>query len=64
MDYSTTFFNEFCNQLANNERGLRNMHSFYNFEDKRPGTLLENWGADAKKFMEVHRMLYPPEVRQ
>ena len=64
MEYQSAFLSEFCNQLANNERGLRNMHSFYNFEDKRPGTLLENWEADAKKFMEVHRMLYPPEVRQ
>ena len=64
MDYSTTFFNEFCNQLANNERGVETDASFYVFQDKRPGTLLENWEADAKKFMEVHRMLYPPEVRQ
>ena len=59
MDYSTTFFNEFCLQLHKMERGLRQMHSFYVFQDKRPGTLLENWEADAKKFMEVHRMLYP-----
>jgi hypothetical protein len=59
-DYATTFVNEFCNQLAINERGLRSMHAFYNFEDKRPGTLLERWHADAEKFFEVHRMLYPP----
>ena len=63
MDYQCAFLSEFCNQLANNERGLRNMHSFYNFEDKRPGTLLERFALDAKKFFDVHKILYPPEVR-
>ena len=59
MDYSTTFFNEFCNQLANNERGLRNMHSFYNFEDKRPGTVLERFTQDAAQHAQFTKLFQP-----
>ena len=34
MDYQSAFLSEFCNQLATNERGLRQMHLFYVFQDK------------------------------
>ena len=49
MDYSTTFFNEFCNQLALVEHRRRGMIAYYLFSDKRPGTVLERFEADAKQ---------------
>lgn len=56
MDYATTFVNEFCNQLAFTQKGIRNMHSWYLFSDKRPGTIRERFEADAKKFFEYQNL--------
>lgn len=56
MDYATTFVNEFVNQLAITQKGMRNMHSFYLFSDKRPGTIRERFEADAKKFFEYQNL--------
>ena len=60
MDYDTKLVNQFVNQLALNERGLRGMHAFYVFEDKRPGTVVERFTEDAQKFWEVHSMFNRP----
>lgn len=57
MDYATTFLNEFCNQLAINQRGIRNMHSFYLFSDHRPGTVQERFEQDAKEFFEHQKLI-------
>ena len=57
MDYATTFLNEFCNQLAINQRGIRNMHSFYLFSDRRPGTVRERLEQDAAKFFEYQKLI-------
>jgi hypothetical protein len=63
MDYATEFTNQFCTQLALNERGLRHMHAFYVFEDKREGSLVDRYTRDAAKFWEVHTQLYPKGVQ-
>jgi len=57
MDYATTFVNEFSNQLAINQRGIRNMRSWYVFSDKRPGGIIERFERDAKEFFEFEKML-------
>ena len=59
MDYATTFVDQFCDQLAINERGLRNMHSFYLWVDKRPGTILERFELDARRFWEYQKLFQP-----
>lgn len=44
--------NQFCNQMAQIEKNRKAMHSFYLFGDKRPGTILERFDADAKDWVE------------
>lgn len=58
MDYSyaEVFITEFCNQLAITHKGMREMHSFYLFSDKRPGTIRERFEADAKEFFEYQNL--------
>lgn len=56
MDYATTFVNEFVNQLTLTRKGIRNMHSWYLFSDKRPGTIRERFEADAKEFFEYQNL--------
>lgn len=56
MDYATTFVNEFCNQLALTQKGMREMHSWYLFSDKRPETIRERFEADAKEFFEIQNL--------
>ena len=56
MDNATTFSNEFVNQLAIRERGLRYMHEFYLFEDKRLGTLKERFEQDARQWGEWQKL--------
>ena len=55
--YATLFVSEFCNQLAINHRGIRNMHSFYLFSDHRPGTVRERFEQDAKEFFEHQKLI-------
>lgn len=59
MDYQTTFFNEFCNQLSKMEHGRRNMISWYLFHDKRPGTVLERFEIDARQHAEYTKLFQP-----
>jgi hypothetical protein len=59
MDYATAFVHEFCLQLARAERGLRHMHAFYVFSDKRPGTVRERFEADAKQHAEYTKLFQP-----
>ena len=56
MDYETEFVNQFCNQLALRDQGFRDMIAWYIFQDHRPGTLLERFSADAKKFWEYQKL--------
>lgn len=56
MDYATTFVNEFCNQLTLTQKGIRDMHSWYLFSDKRPGTIREKFETDAKEFFEYQNL--------
>ena len=56
IDYETEFANEFCNQIAIMDRGVAGMKAFYHFEDKRPGTVVERFTADAKTFNEVNKL--------
>ena len=64
MDYATEFVNQFVTKLALNERGLRHMAAFYIWHDRREGSLTDRFKADAAKFWEVHKQLYPPRVDQ
>ena len=64
MDYNTEFVNHFCTQLAINDKGLRHMHAFYLFHDKREGSVIERFTQDAAKFWSVHSMLYPKGVQR
>jgi hypothetical protein len=50
------FVNEFCNQMAKSARGIRHMHSWYVFADKRPGSVEERFTADAKDYFEYRQM--------
>jgi hypothetical protein len=53
MDEQTqilVFVNEFCNRLALTAKGMRDLHSFYVFEDKRQGTIEERFSADAEDY--------------
>ena len=59
MDEATQLFlfvNEFCHQIWRAFKGNREMHSFYLWSDKRPGTIRERMDADAKEFHEYRRM--------
>lgn len=56
MDYTHTLVSEFCDQLAFTQKGIRNMHSFYLFSDKRPRTIQERFEADAKEFFEYQKL--------
>ena len=56
IDYETELANEFCNQIATMDRGVRGMKSFYLFEDKRPGTIVERFTEDARLFNEVNKL--------
>lgn len=56
MDYATAFVSEFCNQLAINERGLRQMCAWYIFEDDRPGTVVERFEQDARVWFQWSKM--------
>jgi hypothetical protein len=47
MDYATAFVHEFTNQLALVEHRRRSMIAYYLFDDKRPGTVIERFEADA-----------------
>ena len=59
MDYATAFVNEFCNQLARMEHGRRGMISWYLFHDKRPGTVIERFEADAAQHAEFMKLFQP-----
>jgi hypothetical protein len=59
MDYASEFVDQFCNQLAINEKGLQRMMAWYVFEDKRPETVTENFEADAKRFWDYEKMFRP-----
>jgi len=50
------FVNEFCNRMAEMEKGMRTMYSYYLFSDKRPGTLQERLDADAREHNEYTKM--------
>ena len=53
---ATAFVSLFCDRVALQYAGLRQMYAFYLFQDKRPGTLEENFIADAKSFDEYRRL--------
>lgn len=59
MDYSTTFFNEFCNQLALVDHRKRGMIAYYLFDDKRPGTVLERFTQDAAQHAQFTKLFQP-----
>ena len=50
MDPITAFVNVFCTQLALRYHLLRQMTSWYQYEDHRPGTLIERFNHDAEDF--------------
>lgn len=56
---ATDFISLFCDRVAIQYAGLRSMYCFYLFQDKRPGTLEENFVADAKSWSEYERMFRP-----
>lgn len=59
MDESTKIFlfvNEFCNRLAIVDKGVREMRGWYVFEDKRPGSIVERFNADAQSWGRYTKM--------
>jgi len=50
------FVNEFCNRLASTTTGMRDMQSFYVFEDTRPGTVKERFTKDAESHYNYTKM--------
>jgi hypothetical protein len=56
MDYATEFVNQFCTQLAIRDKGLRNMHAFYLWGDKRDGTVQERFEMDARDYFEYQKI--------
>ena len=56
MDESNQMFifvNEFVNQIANMQKGLRNMRNYYVFSD---GDVKEKFLADAKSWSEYEKL--------
>ena len=56
MDPATAFVNVFCTQLAKRYHLLRQMTAWYEYEDHRPGTVVERFDRDAKDYMDFQRM--------
>ena len=56
MNYVETLVTEFCKQLATTQRGVRQMHSYYLFSDKRPGPIRERFEQDARDYFEYEKM--------
>lgn len=50
------FVNEFCNRLAEMEKGMRSMHSYYLFSDKRSGSIEDRFSADAAEHYDYTKM--------
>ena len=50
------FITEFCNQMARVDEGLRDLHSFYLFSDKRPGSFLGRFNLDSKSWADYNKM--------
>lgn len=55
----TDFVSAFCIRLAEMDRQTRLLFAYYVFSDKRPGSVIERFRADAKEFDE-HRRLFRP----
>lgn len=56
MDSLFIFVNEFINQIANMDKGIRQMRSFYVFQDDRIGTVEERFRQDAKSWAEFEKL--------
>jgi hypothetical protein len=54
--YANIFVNEFCNRLEKTRKALRDMHSFYLWDDKRPGSVIERFETDASEWGEYQKM--------
>lgn len=50
------FVNEFCNRLDQTARGIRHMHDWYLFSDKRPGSIRDRFEADAKDYYKYQKL--------
>lgn len=51
MDPTTAFVNVFCTQLALRYHLLRQMTAWYQYEDHRPGSVMERFDADAAEYV-------------
>lgn len=59
MDPNTAFVHHFCNQVAKMAKGYTDMRAWYLFADKRPGSPVERFEADAKNYAEYMRLFQP-----
>ena len=55
----TDYVSLVCDRVALHYKGLRAMSSWYVFQDKRPGSLQENFAADARSFDDYQRIFKP-----
>lgn len=56
MDPTSAFVSQFVTQLELARKGLRDMHSWYIFSDKRCGTIQERFEQDAAEFVAYQKM--------
>ncbi len=55
----TAFVHQFCTKMASINHVMSEMRAFYNFGDKRPGSVVERITQDATRFAE-HQKLFQP----
>jgi len=59
MDDATrmlVFVHQFCSRLAQAAKGMRDMHSWYLWSDKRSGSITERFDQDARDWAEYQKM--------
>jgi hypothetical protein len=52
----TEFVSIFCTELARATKGMRDMYSFYEWQDKRSGSVVERLQLDAQTDADYRRM--------
>lgn len=55
-DQTHLFITEFCNQMTKVYHGIRDIHSWYIFQDRRPGSILDRFNQDAASWAEYSKM--------
>lgn len=56
---NTDYVSIFCAELAKADKGLREMHSFYLFTDKRSGSVIDRVNKDADEYVALQKLFKP-----